>query len=51
MPANGNYMIAAYIVAGVILTGYALLLVQQGRMDKGEGKKEREGTRDNGVSS
>jgi hypothetical protein len=26
MPENGNYMIAAYIVAAVILIGYALSL-------------------------
>jgi hypothetical protein len=26
MPENGNYMIAAYIVVGVILIGYALSL-------------------------
>ena len=26
MPNNGNYLTAAYIVAAVILVGYALLL-------------------------
>ena len=26
MPENGNYMIAAYILSGVILVGYALSL-------------------------
>ncbi len=26
MPENGNYMIAAYIMGGVILVGYALSL-------------------------
>lgn len=31
MPENGNYMIAAYILAGVILVGYALSLYLRAR--------------------
>jgi hypothetical protein len=30
-PANGGYMVAAYIVAAVILVGYFLALVRRGR--------------------
>jgi hypothetical protein len=29
VPQNGGYMIAAYIVAGVILVGYALVLARR----------------------
>jgi len=29
MPANGGYMVAAYIVAAVILVGYAGVLVRR----------------------
>jgi hypothetical protein len=48
MPNNGNYMIAAYVVAAVILLGFAGRLWSesgrrgQWRRDNGEGKKERE---------
>jgi len=31
MPENGNYMIAAYILVGVILFGYALSLYLRAR--------------------
>ena len=31
MPNNGNYLTAAYIVAAVILVGYALLLWRETR--------------------
>ncbi len=31
MPENGGYMIAAYIVVGVILIGYALSLYLRAR--------------------
>jgi hypothetical protein len=31
MPENGNYMIAAYVLVGVILTGYALSLYLRAR--------------------
>ena len=30
-PANGGYMVAAYIVAAVILIGYFVTLVRRGR--------------------
>jgi hypothetical protein len=33
-PANGGYMIAAYIVAAVILVGYFVTLVRRGRSKK-----------------
>lgn len=33
-PANGGYMIAAYIVAAVILVGYFVTLVRRGRREK-----------------
>lgn len=33
-PANGGYMIAAYIVAAVILIGYFGMLVRRGRSKK-----------------
>jgi len=31
MPNNGDYLTAAYIVAGVILIGYAIKLWRDGR--------------------
>jgi hypothetical protein len=31
MPENGNYMIAAYILVGVIVVGYALSLYLRAR--------------------
>jgi len=31
VPQNGSYMIAAYILVGVILAGYALLLYLRAR--------------------
>jgi len=31
VPQNGNYMIAAYILVGVILAGYALSLYLRAR--------------------
>ena len=33
-PANGGYMVAAYIVAAVILIGYFLTLVRRGRGER-----------------
>jgi hypothetical protein len=33
-PANGGYMIAAYIVAAVILVGYFVMLVRRGRRER-----------------
>ena len=30
-PANGNFMIAGYVVAGIVYVGYALLLVRRQR--------------------
>jgi hypothetical protein len=33
-PANGGYMIAAYIVAAVILVGYFVTLVRRGGSEK-----------------
>jgi len=32
-PANGGYMVAAYIVAAVILVGYFVTLVRRGRSE------------------
>ena len=31
VPRNGAYMVAAYIVAAVILLGYAIVLARQSR--------------------
>ncbi len=31
VPANGGYMVAAYVVAAVILVAYALLLYERSR--------------------
>jgi hypothetical protein len=31
VPANGGYMVAAYVVAAVILVAYALLLYKRSR--------------------
>jgi hypothetical protein len=33
-PANGGYMIAAYIVAAVILVAYFVTLVRRGRGER-----------------
>lgn len=33
-PANGGYMVAAYIVAAVILVGYFAMLVRRGKREK-----------------
>ena len=31
MPDNGGYAIAAYVVAAIIIVGYAISLVRRGR--------------------
>ncbi len=39
MPANGEYMVTAYIVVAVVILGYSLWLWRQVRKLKGVGER------------